>query len=98
MGSWDCIVDIEGQRGFFQILLNLYERQRLLQCHLYNNKPHILISNNATAVRALSLLLKYDLVHEKKKEGSNAKYYQLTSKGKECAKICIELQELLIKN
>jgi len=95
MGSWDCIVDIEGQRGFFQILLNLFEHQKMLQCHLYNNKPKISISNNATAVRAITLLLKYDLVQEKKKEGCNAKYYQLTSKGKDCARLCMELHDLL---
>lgn len=95
MPSQECILDIEGQRGFFQILLLLNEHKEMFQSQLYNNRPHVSISNNITASRALDLLLKYKLVVEKKKAGSNAKLYMLTDKGRDCAKLIIELQHLL---
>lgn len=96
MPSHHCICDIEGQRGFFQILLLLNDQQELVQSELYN-KPHISISNNITAVRALHLLLKYQLIAEKKKEGSNGKYYQITDKGRNCAQLLTEFETLLIQ-
>jgi hypothetical protein len=98
MGTQECIVDIEGQRGFFQIILSLYENPEMLQSQLYNNRPYISISNNSTAIRAIGLLVKYHLVEEKKKDGSNAKYYRLTKKGQDCAKLLLDLQDLLIQD
>lgn len=91
----NCIIDIEGQRGFFQILLLLHEKSEVLQRQLYNNKPNISISNNATAIRALTLLMKYDLILEKRKEENNGKYYCLTRKGRKCAQLFTQLQNLL---
>lgn len=89
----ECLREIEGQRGFFQILLYLNEESEVLQSHLYNNKPKIAISNNSTATRAIALLKKYKLVVEKKMERSNARYYLLTSKGRTCAQLLTQLQE-----
>jgi hypothetical protein len=97
MASQECIIDIEGQRGFFQILLYLNDNSEMCQSQLYNNRPHISISNNATATRALALLVKYKLIMENKKDGSNAIYYQLTEKGRDCARLLIEFQQLLEK-
>lgn len=90
-----CLIDIEGQRGFFQILLALNEEAELLQSQLYNNKPVISISNNATALRAINLLLKYKLITAKKKKESNGKYYVITEKGRECAELIIQFYKLL---
>lgn len=95
MVAFNCICEIEGQRGFFQILLTLNEHQELHQSKLYNNKPTIAISNNVTASRALYLLRKYKLVLEQKKDGTNAKYYKLTEKGRHCAQLLTEIQKIL---
>lgn len=92
MKKIDRIIDIEGQRGFFQILLLLYEHSEVIQSQLYNNKPNILISNNATAIRAINLLKKCGLVEEKKRKKNNKKYYSLTEKGIECAELFIQFQ------
>ena len=95
MSNHRCIVDIEGQRGFFQILFLLYENQEAVQSQLYNNKPYISISNNETACRALKLLMKYHLISEKRKHINNGKYYQLTEKGRQCVQLFLEFKKLL---
>lgn len=91
----DCLTKIEGQRGFFQILLALNEESELLQSQLYNNKPLLSISNNATALRAINLLVKYNLITVKKKRESNGKYYVITDKGRKCAELFMQLHELI---
>jgi len=95
MTNHKCVFDIEGQRGFFQILLLLDEHAELLQSQLYHNKPLISISNNATAIRALNLLQKYDLIMIKKKKERNGKYYCLTDKGQQCAQLFIQIKKLI---
>lgn len=93
MSKENWIVDVEGQRGFFQILILLHRKKELLQSQLYNNKPDISISNNATAIRAIRLLTKYGLVKEKRRKKNNGKYYSLTKQGQICANLFIQFQK-----
>ena len=55
------IIELEGQRGVLQIILLLQKNRELLYGKLYNNKPHVVISNNSTAKRAINVLIKNDL-------------------------------------
>lgn len=93
MKKENWIVNVEGQRGFFQILILLHRKNELLQSQLYNNKPDISISNNETAMRAINLLMKYGLVREKRKKKNNGKYYSLTEQGQICANHFIQFQK-----
>ena len=81
------IIELEGQRGVLQIILLLQKNRELLYGKLYNNKPHVEISNNSTARRALELLLKHNLIYEREVERGKAKYYRLTDKGKRFASL-----------
>ena len=84
------ILEIEGQRGILQILLVLHENGDMLYAHLYNNPSLINISNNSTAKRALDILLKFELIRERKEKGKRAIYYCLTEKGKKFTRqVCV---------
>jgi predicted transcriptional regulator len=76
-------------------MLVLQENGELLYGKLYNNKPLVEISNNSTAKRALEILLRYKLVHERRTEGGKAKYYSLTEKGKRFANLISKMEEIL---
>ena len=89
------IKEIEGQRGLFQIMLVLHRNGELLYGKLYNNKPLVEISNNSTAKRALEVLLNKGLVKERIKDGSKAKYYSLTDKGKRFANLISKMEKIL---
>jgi len=89
------LLEIEGQRGILQILLVLKENGDTLTVKLYNNPSIINISNNVTAKRALDILLKYELVRQRREKGKRAVYYCLTEKGKKfTSHVCI-LQKIL---
>jgi predicted transcriptional regulator len=89
------IIELEGQRGVLQIILLLQKNKELLYGKLYNNKPHVEISNNSTAKRALNLLKKNNLVIERKVNGGNGKYYSLTEKGKRFARLLNKMEQML---
>jgi predicted transcriptional regulator len=88
------IKELEGQRGVLQIMLVLQKNGELLYGKLYNNKPLIEISNNSTAKRALEILLKHNLIYERKTEGK-AKYYRLTNKGEQFAELIDKMEKIL---
>jgi DNA-binding HxlR family transcriptional regulator len=89
------IVEIEGQRGILQITMLLHRNGELLYGKLYNNRPFIEISNNSTARRALTILLRYGLIKERERKQGNAKLYCLTDKGRRFASLINQMEELL---
>ena len=89
------IIELEGQRGILQIMLVLQRNGEILYGKLYNNKPLIEISNNSTAKRALQILLKHDLIYVRETDGSKAKYYRLTDKGKQFANLISKMEQIL---
>ena len=89
------IIELEGQRGILQIMLVLQRNGEILYGKLYNNKPLIEISNNSTAKRALQILLKHDFIYVRETEGSKAKYYRLTDKGKQFANLISKMEQIL---
>ena len=89
------IIEIEGQRGSLQIMLVLQRNGEILYGNLYNNKPLVEISNNSTAKRALKLLLKHNLIHERGEKRGKAKYYRLTDKGTRFASLVDQMEQIL---
>ena len=89
------IIEIEGQRGILQIMMVLHRNGELLYGKLYNNRPFIEISNNSTAKRALTILLRNGLINEREREQGNAKLYCLTDKGRRFAGLINQIEELL---
>ena len=89
------IVEIEGQRGVLQIMLFLQQNNEMLYGKLYNNRPHLEISNNSTAKRAIDILKKYNLIYQKEAEGKKAIYFCLTEKGKRFSKCINNMQKIL---
>jgi predicted transcriptional regulator len=90
------IIEFEGQRGVLQIILLLQKNKELLYGKLYNNKPHVEISNNSTAKRAINVLKKNNLIIERKVDNGNGKYYRLSEKGKRFARF-INRMELMLE-
>jgi predicted transcriptional regulator len=89
------IIEMEGQRGILQIIMVLKRNGEILYGKLYNNKPLIEISNNSTAKRALKILLKNNLICLREIDGSKAKYYSLTNKGKKFANLISKMEQIL---
>ena len=89
------IIEIEGQRGILQIMMVLQRNGELLYGKLYNNRPLVEISNNSTAKRALTILLRHGLIDERERERGNAKLYCLTDKGRRFATLIKQMEELL---
>jgi hypothetical protein len=89
------IIELEGQRGVLQIILLLQKNGELLYGKLYNNKPHVEISNNSTAKRALDLLKKNNLINERNSKTGKAKYYRLTDKGIRFADLINKMELIL---
>ena len=92
------IIEIEGQRGILQIMLVLHNNGEMLYGNLYNNKPHVEISNNSTAKRAIEILMKHKLIYQKEIKGKKAFYYCLTSKGNRFAKCIQDMEKVLTEN
>jgi predicted transcriptional regulator len=95
MAIVESIIEIEGQRGILQILLVLKENGNMLYAHLYNNPGLINISNNTTAKRALDILLKHELISQRKEQGKKATYYCLTEKGRKFTRLVCTMQKIL---
>ena len=91
------IIEIEGQRGILQIMLVLQQNGEMLFGNLYNNRPHLEISNNLTAKRAIDILKKYKLICQKEVKGKKAIYYRLTDKGEGFVKCINDMEKILIK-
>ena len=89
------LLEIEGQRGILQILLVLKENGDTLYAELYNNPTVINISNNSTAKRALDILMKNELIRERREQGKRAIYYCLTDKGKKFTRHVCTMQKIL---
>lgn len=92
------IKEIEGQRGILQILLILQLNGEMLYGNLYNNPPHVEISNNTTAKRAIGLLRKHKLIKQKKVKGKKGIYYCLTDKGKRFTNCINDMEKILTEN
>ncbi len=90
------IKEIEGQRGILQIILYLQQNGEQRYGNLYNNKPHLEISNNETAKRALLILKRHRLIKCKHRK-NNALYYCLTEKGQRFAQCINDIENLLTK-
>lgn len=89
------LLEIEGQRGILQILLVLKENGDTLYANLYNNPSVINISNNVTAKRALDILLRHELIRQRREKGKRAIYYCLTDKGKKFTSHVCVMQRIL---
>jgi DNA-binding HxlR family transcriptional regulator len=89
------IIELEGQRGTLQIMLVLQQNGEILYGNLYNNKSLVQISNNSTAKRALTLLLKHGLIVQRPFEGKKVLYYRLSKKGEQFALLINEMESLL---
>ena len=89
------LIELEGQRGIFQILIFLHQNGEMISGRLYNNKPEINISNNITANRALEILLKHDLICKKEMDNNRAIYYCLTVRGSKICKCIRDMEKIL---
>ncbi len=89
------LIEIEGQRGIFQILVYIHQNGEILSGKLYNNKPDIRISNNTTAKRALEILIKHELVYKKDNTTNRAIYYSLTDKGSKFCECLKQIEKIL---
>ena len=98
LGAMTCskkLIEIEGQRGIFQITIVLQKNGEVLYGNLYNNKSLVEISNNITAKRALDLLLRHGFISQRAFEGRKAIYYRLTPKGERFARLVTEMEQIL---
>lgn len=89
------LLEIEGQRGILQILIVLKENGDTLYADLYHNPTVLNISNNSTAKRALDILLRNELIRERREHGKRAIYYCLTDKGKKFTRHVCNMQKIL---
>jgi len=97
MLTHEKLMDFEAQRGVLKIPIYLFDKGGGNEVVTQKIREDLDGMGNAVADRSIGILLKYNLIHERKgREGKRpAKYYSLTDKGTSFVQTLLELERIL---